>query len=460
MLVEHHNSWSWVRDYTSLELDWLDDYLSAPITRYTREGGWSEERYRMLSAVNRRFASGLAALAAKAAATDGIDFTLDDQRGAAPCSFGPRELAAWNRDYQHRCVDQCMLAVRGVVKAPTGSGKTEMIVALTRRAPCEWLALTHRVDLVAQLADRYHLRTGETAGTFAGGVWKRGSCNLTVSTFQSVFRAARQKPNKRGDLPKLVMATRGLLIDEVHGQSATTYYRGTQLFEHAYFRFGFSGTPLHRGDEDALLTIGAVGPIVASVSYQELVDAGVLAQPIVRAVQLEQKAGKNGGWVDTYQRLVSRSIRRNTLISNICERAALPCLVFVDELKHGKFLVDRIAGSGFRVEFVHGKHPPAVRREGLRKLAEGELDILICTVIFQEGIDVPSLRSVVVAGGKSSSVACLQRAGRGMRRAPGKETFELWDVLDVGQEWLERHAQDRLATLRSEGIPVEVIERF
>lgn len=460
MLIEHHNSWSWVRDYTSKELDWLDDYLSAPITRYTREGGWSEDRYRMLSAVNRRFASGLAALAAKAAVEEGIDLRLDDHRGPAPCEFGGRELAAWNRDYQHRCVDQCGEAVRGTVKAPTGSGKTEMMVAITRRAPCEWIMMTHRTELVTQFAERYHLRTGETAGTFASGVWKRGSCNVTVATFQAVFRSARQKPNKRGDLPRLVEAVRGLLIDEVHGQSAATYYRGTQLFEHAYFRFGFSGTPLHRGDEDALLTIGAVGPVVATVSYQELVDAGVLARPIARAVVCDQKAGKSGGWVDTYQRLVSRSSRRNQLIADVCERVKLPCLVFVDELKHGKYLVDRIAGSGFRVDFVHGKHAPAVRRSGLRRLAEGDLDILVCTVIFQEGIDIPSLRSVVVAGGKSSSVACLQRAGRGMRRAPGKETFELWDVLDTGQEWLERHAHDRLETLRGEGIPVEVLERL
>jgi superfamily II DNA or RNA helicase len=79
-------------------------------------------------------------------------------------------------------------------------------------------------------------------------------------------------------------------------------------------------------------------------------------------------------------------------------------------------------------------------------------------VIFQEGIDIPALRSVIIGTGGKSTIASLQRIGRGMRMAEGKHEFEVWDVLDQGQKWLKAHALGRFQAYGREGHEVVVLQ--
>ena len=97
--------------------------------------------------------------------------------------------------------------------------------------------------------------------------------------------------------------------------------------------------------------------------------------------------------------------------------------------------------------------------------AAGRYDVLICSVIFQEGEDVPDLRSVVIGSAGKSVIATLQRIGRGMRRASGKDEFEVFDVADLGCgcmsgpashrhpgcKWLDKHTRDRIKAYTTEG---------
>ncbi len=72
---------------------------------------------------------------------------------------------------------------------------------------------------------------------------------------------------------------------------------------------------------------------------------------------------------------------------------------------------------------------------------------------------MPSLRSVIVGGGGKSIIATLQRLGRGMRvdrKADGTiheggSVFEVWDILDKGNKWLEKHARVRMNAYAGEG---------
>jgi superfamily II DNA or RNA helicase len=92
----------------------------------------------------------------------------------------------------------------------------------------------------------------------------------------------------------------------------------------------------------------------------------------------------------------------------------------------------------------------------MRRLNNGDDDLLVATNIFNEGVDIPELKSVVIAAGGSSSIQALQRIGRGMRRTDSKSRFYVYDLLDSGQRWMERHAKARQRAYRSEGHTVNV----
>jgi superfamily II DNA or RNA helicase len=208
----------------------------------------------------------------------------------------------------------------------------------------------------------------------------------------------------------------------------------------------------------ALKTIGAIGPVEHSIPYSTLIDAGVLARPVVRMVPFKHSGkGAEGSWTDVYRTKLVRNKSRNALLANMAAMAAKPCLLFFEQIEHATWLDCHLQAHGLRTAVAHGDHDASERKRMLRELADGEIDVLVASVIFNKGIDVPTLRSVVIGGGKSSTVACLQRVGRGMRRAPDKDTFEVWDVLDLDHPWLERHAEERRSALNARGIPVEVV---
>lgn len=455
MRIEHGNSWCHVTEHTDEELEWLDGYISVPVQNYFQGVGYVDDRYRMLSAVGHRFAAGLLPLVQRAKVCSVL---LDDLRGPAPCTLDANADLAWLRGYQRPPVSAASSQERGIIQAPTGSGKSELMIAMTRTLPCEWLMVVHRSDLVSQMADRYSLRTGERAGTFESGEWKPGSCNLTVATFQAVYHALK---SKTAATKRFLEAIQGLFVDEVHAAPASSYYRVIQAFQRARYKVGLSGTPLHRGDVSSLQTMGALGPIVHHIKYQTLVDAGVLARPVVRMVDFEHSIGdwdRGDNWRAVYSGLIVSSQERNRLIVEMADVCQKPCLLFVEEMEQMNQLLPELRMSGLRAEGAHGGHWKADRKRMLEELAGGDLDVLVCSVIFQEGIDVPELRGVINAGGKMSTVACLQRVGRGMRKVPGKDTFEVWDVADRGQPWLANHARERLYAYRGEGFDVEIVD--
>lgn len=451
MHVELHNVWAYVTNTTRAERIWLDGYTSceAPVFRMP------DEVYRMLdqSCGQLRFPAGLALRMRSAAKRDGISATIVDRR-VAPCTpdLDPA-LLSWLRPYQ---VD-AVLAVarkggRGLIKVPTGGGKTEIFIGLTRVLPCEWLFVVHRADLVKQAADRYLMRTGESAGTWTGH-WTKGTSNVNVATFQSLYSALRKKDPA---VKQFLAAMQAVNVDEAHAQPAASFYSVAMQLSSAYYRVGQSGTPMVRSDVASMRTIAALGPMLYELPTATLIDAGVLASAHVKMLAYTHPIRQvSPEWPELYRSGIVHNQTRNELIIDMITAAAKPCLVFVDERAHGDWLVNAATRAGWRVGFAQGEDPVSVRTSKLAALGAGELDVLVCTVIFQEGIDLPSLASVVVAAGKSSAVATLQRIGRGMRRAAGKVHFEVWDVLDIGGV-LGNHARTRRRTYDAEGHAVTV----
>jgi DNA excision repair protein ERCC-3 len=228
----------------------------------------------------------------------------------------------------------------------------------------------------------------------------------------------------------------------------------------AYFRIGLSATPFARGDRRSPMAVGALGHQIFEMKPQELQDAGVLSVPKIRFVPVVQEshlASAEPTMQGIKGELINGSTARNQALVKICQRAEKPCLLFVEQLRHGRELRHRLEKAGINCDFVFGADDTGRREAVVQRLVRGEIDVLVTSAIFQEGIDIPSLRSVVVGCGGKSTIATLQRIGRGMRVTPGKSTFEVWDVLDQGQKWLEKHAKARLRAYEREGYAVETI---
>lgn len=475
MWIQAANNYARVARATDDERAWLSEFLSFDEVSFRMRGKPKTETTCFLDSFSDTFPAGLMRSILEAAKTDGIDIQLADKR-VKPCEVDPKANTEWLRDYQQEAVDLIGKRTRGIVWIPTGGGKGDIIPALTRSLPCNWLFVVHRAGLVDDIAKRYNARAlgkypggksfgdpgddtvghhGMEAGRIGTGVWDPADPfpgALTCATFQTLV-----KNQGTPRFARLVKSIDGVIFDEAHTLPAKSFWSVAMALDQAYYRVALSGTPLARGDRRSIYTIAATGPVIYRVRPDLLIARGVLARPKIRMVDCEGLSAKPT-WQGAYGELIARSPKRNKVIVDIARKAEKPCLIFVKEVKHGKLLKERLEKSGISADFVWGTTPQATRDASCKRLVRGDIDVLVCSVVFQEGLDVPEIESVIVASGGKSVIATLQRIGRGMRSNQGKKkTFEVWDILDKGNKWTERHAKGRRRAYLKEGHEVQTI---
>ena len=463
MKVVVDNLYATVTEASAEEADWLTGYLTFKTEGFVRAGGRSKHITSEVCLYNgrtRRFPAGVLALVRKAVPDEGYALDVTDQR-LPPCAALDLDVALdWHRDYQREATERAIGAGRGLLWLPTGACKTEIAAGLAAALPCRWLFVVHRSGLARQAAERLERRTGERAGMIGDGEWRVE--RFTCATFATLYAAleGRNPKHSPSDVMAVLGGIQGVIVEEAHTLPAQSYYRVIMAMSQAYWRIGLSGTPLARGDRRSIYTIASLGPVIYHLKPGKLIDDGILARPRIRMVRcLQSPAAKT--WAGVYSEAVVKSAARNRVVAEMARAAEKPAIVFVKEVKHGAALKATLERSGVSCVYVDGKAATEKRQAAVKRLERAEVDVLVSTVVFQEGVDIPCLRSVVVAAGGASVIAALQRIGRGMRVAEGKDTFEVWDVFDQapdGKEWLEKQARRRAGAYLAEGHAVEVAD--
>ncbi len=437
-----------VVEATGKELDWLESYLTFDddskkfaMLRYNR-ANFDEEaaKLRLFDTARKTFPSGMLPLVRKAMLNDGERFELTDLR-QTPFNVEPHGWT-WLWEHQERVIKKLLAAKRGIGEVATGGGKTEIAFGLVRSVPCHWLFVVHRAHLVKQAAKRWLKHGAGSVGIIGEGDFTIDPARrFTCATFQSLYAGLKSK-NK--EILDLLGDVEGVIVDEAHTLPADSYSQVMRSMRRAYWRYGLTATAMVRGDRRSVMAIAALGPMLVQVTARELIDKGILAEPIIRTVQLWQRSDETDPKL-IYDDLIVRSTERNSLIAEIAARALKPTIVFVRRIEHGKTLVPLLRKAGVKTALVWGEKKTREREQALQYMSVGEYDGLVCSDVFNEGIDIPYLNSVVLAGAGKSMIQTLQRIGRGMRSDKGKKsTFEVWDVNDVGEAGPERHSQDRV----------------
>lgn len=470
-----------VEDASLEERTWLLDYLVFKERKYNPwQKRFEEKVTKFYNDVSGQFPAGYTRTVMEVGRQLGYTVTVVDAR-VKPCAPNPAADLEWLNHHPAANVDpiahqmEAVRAVhartRGIVKVPTGGGKTEIAIGLVKSLPCTWLFMVHRGDLLKQTAARFELRCpGETAGMIGDGEWKVE--RFTVATFQTLH--AKLKAHDPDTL-KLLANVQGIICDEVHTLAADTFWAVAMKTTKAYYRVGLSATPLKHGSNRGTFVIAALGPVIYTVSAKLLQSLGVLSRPTIKFVTVKQTATLPT-WQGVYGENIVRSAKRNRAIIEIVEQAAKPCLVFVKQLNHGVLLHKALLKAGLACENISGKETVPQRTAAVERLIRGDNDVLVVNVIFQEGVDIPSLASVVMANGDASPIAVLQRMGRGMRATKVKSTFEVYDIADrgcgctqatrrkdpknfhKGCQWLDSHTKDRLKALEEEEYDVEITD--
>ena len=365
---------------------------------------------------------------------------------------------------------------RGVIRIPTGAGKTQTAALMTKAMPgLKVLFLVDSIDLLDQTAEKFESLLGEPVSRIGDGSYGDDmNTRVCVSTIQTL-KETKDKETKKvvrpvwvknPNLPrKWLRGVDMVFVDECHSSTTDAFVDVIKGLVNAHFRYGLSATPFARDDMNTQKLIGECGDIVVNIPGRFLIDLGILAEPHIFIVSygetddLTYLRNSRYDYGKAYDRLVCTNDRRNEAIVQVAAHSDSVLILVKKKSMHGKVLYERLTRElpDKAVLYLSGDTSGKMRSRGRKAFLQGTVDILIATSIFDKGVDLPNIRTLVLAGSGKSTVGSIQRLGRGMRATSEKDSVMVYDFMDDTCEYLLEHAIQRMEDYSGEGYELHSI---
>jgi len=395
-----------------------------------------------------RFPAGLVVHVAATLKLSDIEASIEDRRirPVGNPNLFPLAPTIKLKDYQDQAATVACAVDRGIVHHPVGSGKTIVLLEIVKRLGVPTLALVHRKDLLYQLAERARDIYGIKAGIVGDGRWEDGE-GLTVATFQTIYSRLRNLETNK-ETAGWLQRFQAVHVDEAHHVEADTYAYVMEHLPNAYYRFGYSATPFRSGDRGTYLNVvGWTGPVVSHLPSEKGIAAGRLVPADVFVVNpVPGRPPMDLDYQTAYATGITNNVDRNDTIIRLADalRQTGPTLILVERIGHGERLAE-----GLDVPFMSGSTPGTERVDKWEDMRQGRLDCVVASVIADEGLDIPNIENLILAGGGKAPHRIIQRIGRGMRSSPGKDRLTVLDFADRGF-YLGRQYRSRRRTYERE----------
>ena len=332
--------------------------------------------------------------------------------------------ATWNekyqlRKYQQKALKKALKRNMGVLALPVGSGKTIIGLRLIYELNLSTLIIVHTKELLYQWADNIREVLGIEPGLVGDNNWDERP--VTVAMIQTLLSRGVDKLQK----PYAV-----LLFDECHRTSAAEKFYELGISLTQKLRFGLSATPWRRIRGEELKIEGIVGPIIYEIKAEDLIKEKFLAKPRFMIIEYESSMPPLAErYKELYEEIIMENKERNKAIVRIAYKLAKQghrVLIDVKRIEHGKILIEMFKKKGIKAEFLSSQSPN--RWEIFEKFKNGEISVLISTLL-KEGVDIPEISAIILAGGGKSDIMTIQTIGRALRPKGGSHAI-IVDVKD------------------------------
>ena len=324
---------------------------------------------------------------------------------------------------------------RGLVVLATGLGKTWLSAFDSARPEFgRVLFVAHRDEILRQAMRTFaRIRPDETLGLYTG-TEKDPDARVLFASVATLSRAQHLGRFERDAFDYIV-------VDEFHHACARTYRDLLRRFE-PKFMLGLTATPERTDGGDLLglchenlvyecgLAEGINRGLLCPFHYFGVPDEVDYAQIPWRSTRFdEQKLSE----------AVETKSRAQSALEQLRKHGAKRTLAFCVSQSHADFMRAYLREHcELRVASVHSGEGSDPRQASLEKLQRGELDVLLCVDMFNEGLDVPSIDTVLMLRPTESKILWLQQLGRGLRKDEGKSHLRVIDYIGNHRTFLNK----------------------
>lgn len=346
-----------------------------------------------------------------------------------------------------------------LVVAATGTGKT-VISALDYKRfckqnperPCRLLFVAHREEILKQSLYTFRavLKDANFGEMFVGNYRPDSLANLFISiqTFNSQEFTEKTSPDFYDYI----------IVDEFHHAAAPTYQKLLAYYQPKIL-LGLTATP-ERMDGKSILPYFN-NRIAAEIRLPEAIDRKLLSPfqyfGVTDTVDLDHLKWAAGGYDKTelsnlYTLSGVIANRRadlvvSALLKYVTDIDAVKGLGFCVSVEHAEFMSDYFNAHGIPAMFLTGKSPDEERHEAKARLIAGKVRFIFVVDIYNEGVDIPEVNTVLFLRPTESLTVFLQQLGRGLRLAEDKECLTVLDF--IGQANKKYNFEDKFAALLS-----------
>ena len=348
---------------------------------------------------------------------------------------------------------------RNLVVAATGTGKTVISALDYKRfrkqhpgSPSRLLFIAHREEILRQslYAFRAVLKDANFGELFVGNYRPERIDHLflSIQTFNSQDFAAKTAPDFYDYI----------VVDEFHHAAAPTYQKLLSYYQ-PQILLGLTATPERMDGKSILPYFG--NRIAAEIRLPEAIDRKLLCPfqyfGVTDTVDLNTLKWSAGGYdkgelsnLYTLSGAVANR-RADLVISSVLKYVTdideVKGLGFCVSIEHAEFMSRYFNDHGIPSIFLTGKSSEEERTTAKDRLVSGAIRFIFVVDIYNEGVDIPEVNTVLFLRPTESLTIFLQQLGRGLRLAEDKECLTVLDF--IGQANKRYNFEDKFAALLS-----------
>lgn len=327
--------------------------------------------------------------------------------------------------------------MRNLVVAATGVGKTVISAFdfkryLRKHPNAKLLFIAHREEILRQSMATFRaiLKDMNFGELFVG--------NSRPKSFNHLFMSIQSWNSKQMHTKTSKDFYDFIIVDEFHHAAAPSYEALLNYYEPKIL-LGLTATPERMDGEDILNYFGH--QIASEMRLTEAIDRKLLCPfhyfCVTDTVNLDHlkwsKKGYDTGELSnlyTNNRVRSEHIIRS-LKKYVTDMNDMKGLGFCVSIEHAKYMADFFNQKNIPSIALHGGSSREERNTAQKKLVNGEIHFIFVVDLYNEGVDIPEVNTILFLRPTESLTVFLQQLGRGLRMAEGKECLTVLDF--VGQ---------------------------
>ncbi|MEP6494796.1 MAG: DUF3427 domain-containing protein [bacterium] len=304
----------------------------------------------------------------------------------------------------------------GLVVLATGLGKTWLSAFDSNRPEfARVLFVAHREEILAQALQTFRsIRPSAILGSYTG-TEKTSGADVLFASIQTLGHARHLERFDRDQFDYIV-------VDEFHHAAASTYRRLIEYFR-PQFLLGLTATPERTDGGDLLALCGE--NLVYRCDLVDGIRRGLLS-PFDYFGVPDDVDYSNIPWrsnrfdPEELTAALATNARAQNALEQHQQKAGERTLAFCASKRHADFMATYFVESGRRAVAVHSGPTSAPRVHSLELLVAGDLDVVFAVDMFNEGVDLPLVDTIMMLRPTESQIIWMQQFGRGLRWQQGK----------------------------------------